>query len=147
MVEVASPASPSRGVLKNVQALRAVAAVMVVFVHLDQLGVAAGGRSGLFEAGNAGVDLFFVISGLIMVLTTWGRPIGPRRFFVNRLKRVVPLYWIVTLAVFAIAVVAPSLMQATRADPVELAKSLLFIPFAKANGLVQPVAFVGWTLN
>lgn len=147
MVEISQPAAPWRGVLKNIQALRAVAAVMVVFVHLNELGVAAGGREGLFEAGNAGVDLFFVISGLIMVLTTWDRPTSPAAFFLNRIKRIVPLYWIITALVFAIAVAAPHLMQATRADPVELLKSLLFIPFAKANGLTQPVAFVGWTLN
>jgi len=42
---------------------------------------------------------------------------------------------------------SPSLLQSTRGDVVHLTKSLLFIPFQKDNGLVQPIVFVGWTLN
>jgi len=38
-------------------------------------------------------------------------------------------------------------VKATTADPVQLLKSLFFIPFRKSDGLVQPVLFVGWSLN
>jgi len=149
MVEVSPTLSPSPagGVLRNVQVLRALAAFMVVFVHLEAFGLRLGGGPEVFVAGNAGVDLFFVISGFIMVFTTLTRPTTPAGFMGQRIQRIVPLYWLITLAVFAIALAAPSLMQATRADPVELLKSLTFIPFTKSNGLTQPVAFVGWTLN
>lgn len=149
MVEVSPTLSkpPPAGVLRNIQALRALAAFMVVFVHLEAFALRLGGGPETFVAGNGGVDLFFVISGLIMVYTTLDRPTTPHGFIGQRLARIAPLYWLVTLAVFAIAVAAPSLMQATRADPVELVKSLLFVPFTKSNGLTQPVAFVGWTLN
>jgi len=41
----------------------------------------------------------------------------------------------------------PTLLQTTRADWGELAKSLAFIPFEKDHGLMMPVLFVGWTLN
>ncbi|HYG27483.1 MAG TPA: acyltransferase [Caulobacteraceae bacterium] len=149
MVEVSPTLSPPPGgrVLRNVQALRALAALMVVLVHLEFFAEQLVGDAALFAWGHAGVDLFFVISGFIMVYTTAGRPVTPQGFFGQRLARVVPLYWLVTLAVFAIALVAPQLMQATRADPVDLLKSLAFIPFEKSNGLTQPIAFVGWTLN
>jgi exopolysaccharide production protein ExoZ len=65
----------------------------------------------------------------------------------NRITRIAPIYWLITVALYAVALAAPSLLQATSADPVQLLKSLLFIPFQKSNGLVQPVLFVGWTLN
>ena len=52
-----------------------------------------------------------------------------------------------TLAVFAIALVAPTLLQSTQASWTELAKSLAFVPFAKSNGFIEPILFVGWSLN
>ena len=128
----------------NLQLLRAVAALLVVFVHVDRL-LAPWGLTGGF--GYGGVDVFFVISGFIMVHVSRRRPPRPAEFFINRLVRVAPIYWLLTLAVFTLVLLAPNLLGATRADPIELIKSLAFIPFTKANGLVEPVLFVGWTLN
>jgi exopolysaccharide production protein ExoZ len=130
-------------VIKNIQALRAVAALMVVFVHLSDFLRTLKVPS--FGAG--GVDLFFVISGFVMVHTTRVRTPTWSQFVRNRIARIVPIYWLLTLVVFAIAVFAHSWVKATSGDEVQLAKSLLFIPFRKSDGLVQPVLFVGWTLN
>ena len=138
---------PPRATLLNVQALRAVAAFMVVCVHLQALAVMAGAPAGAAEAGNAGVDLFFVISGFIMVFTTGRKPQGPLAFLGSRLRRIAPLYWSVTLAVFAIARFAPALIQGTPSDLHRLADSLLFIPEPRPDGTLRPVVFVGWTLN
>lgn len=131
------------GILANVQVVRAAAAMLVVLVHASDLlpEVPTGGL------GHAGVDLFFVISGFVMVEATRGRSMTPARFFQRRLIRVAPLYWLMTLVVFALAVAAPSLLKSTVADPVALAKSLAFIPYAKGSGLTEPMLFVGWTLN
>jgi exopolysaccharide production protein ExoZ len=82
-----------------------------------------------------------------MVYTTADRNVTPWSFMADRIARIVPIYWLITLAVFCIALVLPMLLQATRADWSELVKSLLFIPFTKANGLAAPMLFVGWTLN
>jgi len=57
------------------------------------------------------------------------------------------MYWGLTFALFAVALIMPSLLQASRADWSELLKSLFFVPFVKSNGLTQPVLFLGWTLN
>lgn len=133
----------SIGVIRNIQVLRAVAALLVVFVHLNKLLLTVGVPS----FGGGGVDVFFVISGFIMVYTTSNRDVTPGSFMADRITRIVPIYWLVTLAVFAVALVLPSVLQATKADWGELVESLLFIPFSKANGLIQPVLFVGWTLN
>jgi exopolysaccharide production protein ExoZ len=146
----ASAELPSNGVrprasatIDNIQTLRALAALLVVFVHLDVFLRALG----VPPFGHGGVDLFFIISGFIMVHTTRARPVGPAAFLANRFTRIAPIYWLITLFVYAVALAAPSLLQATSSDPEQLAKSLAFIPFRKANGLVQPVLFVGWTLN
>lgn len=115
-----------------IQLLRALAALAVVGQHLPTLSL-----------GAWGVDLFFLISGFIVCHVTEG---STDRFFTKRLIRVVPLYWAGTLMVFAVAALAPGLMNSTSADPVQLLKSLLFVPFAKGE-LVRPVLFLGWTLN
>src|SRR5512138_2340051 len=106
--------------LDTVQALRAVAALSVVGMHIPAV-----------EHGAFGVDLFFVVSGFIVCHVAAA---DPGRFLVKRAIRVVPLYWLCTLALFALANAAPGLMGATRADWVELVKSLAFVPFIKGNG-------------
>jgi peptidoglycan/LPS O-acetylase OafA/YrhL len=138
---------PPRATLRNIQALRALAAFMVVCVHLQALATLGGAPLSITYPGNAGVDLFFVISGFIMVFTTGRKPQGTLTFFASRVRRIAPLYWSVTLALFAVARFAPSLIQNTPSDLQRLVASLLFIPVQRADGAMEPVVFVGWTLN
>lgn len=119
--------------LDTVQALRAVAAMCVIGMHLPAI-----------ERGAFGVDLFFVISGFIVCHVAAA---DPGQFMLKRIIRVVPLYWLCTLALFGLALAAPQLMGATRGDTTELLKSLLFVPFAKSNGEIHPLLYLGWTLN
>ena len=118
--------------LDCVQLLRAIAAIAVVDQHVPILG-----------NGAWGVDLFFVISGFIMCYVTEA---SGEHFFAKRVIRVVPLYWLGTFAVFSIALGAPKLLNNTTANPLDLVRSLLFIPFMKGSE-VHPVMFLGWTLN
>lgn len=127
----------------NIQALRGLAVLSTVFYHLPVLLAALR----VPQFGYGGVDIFFVISGFIMVYTTADRPVTPWTFMAGRIRRIVPLYWLMTVAVLAVAVAAPSLLQATRVNGMDLLKSLAFVPFAKSNGEVQPMLFVGWSLN
>lgn len=138
-----APGRRPAGTIDNIQALRAIAALLVVFVHVDALLQALG----IPAFGHGGVDLFFIISGYIMVYTTQARPIGPAAFLLNRITRIAPIYWLITLSVYALALVAPTLLQSTSSDPLELLQSLAFVPFEKSNGKLHPVLFVGWTLN
>lgn len=133
--------------LHNVQALRALAALLVVVVHLETLGAAMGLGRQVFGPFAVGVDLFFVISGFIMVHTTSGKAISPGAFMLNRLLRIAPLYWVLTIAVFVLAALRPALLGATQADWGALAQSLAFIPYERADGTVRPILFVGWSLN
>ena len=133
--------------IHNFQALRALAALMVLFVHIELLARPLGLSARDMAFGNVGVDLFFVLSGFVIVHSTRRRPQSAGSFAVNRIIRVVPLYWLLTLGVFAVALVAPAMLNSTDADLGNLAKSLFFVPYQKENGLIQPVLFVGWTLN
>ena len=93
----------SRQRLDWLQVLRGVAAAGVVVSHgVEYLAPDAPGRwlVGALNHLGSGVDLFFVISGFIMVMTTAGKSITPMDFITRRFIRVVPLYWVLTLALW-----------------------------------------------
>ncbi len=140
--------------LDLVQAMRALAALMVAVHHtrheLAALGLAGGAAPAL--PWWAGVDVFFVISGFIMVHATgpaYDGPGGRARFLAHRIARVVPLYWLVTLAFAAIALAVPRVLGDGGAalTPESVAASLLFWPMARPDGSVLPLYGLGWTLN
>ena len=99
--------------------------------------------------GPSGVDLFFVISGFIMVFTTTGSAITPGRFMRRRIVRVVPLYWLLTLLMVMVALAAPGLFKTLRVSATTLLQSLFFVPHFSQSfpGFVFPLLVPGWTLN
>ncbi|WP_420381637.1 acyltransferase family protein [Novosphingobium sp.] len=119
--------------LDALQVLRAVAALAVVVFHCHWTGVA-----------SFGVELFFVISGFVICHAAAQ---DPRHFLLKRIARVVPLYWLATLGVFALATVAPSLLSSTQVSGLNLVRSLVFWPYLRADGAWMPLLFLGWTLN
>ena len=137
--------------IKNIQVLRAVAALLVVFDHWAAL------YGGLLQrigaTGAVGVDIFFVISGFVMIHATAGLPVSPGRFAASRIIRIVPLYWTFTIGLFLGASIAPGIFRSTTTDLEPLFKSLLFVPYpanppnVAQRGAVSPVLFTGWTLN
>ena len=136
------------GVILPIQYLRGIAALAVVWHHAtNQIpGMAAFVP---WDFGVSGVDVFFVISGFIMVTTTWDRAITPLEFWRRRFLRVVPLYWLLTLAMVTLALAAPSLFKSLKVAPVTLLQSLLFVPHFSQSfpGNVWPLLVPGWTLN
>ncbi|MGE7415630.1 acyltransferase family protein [Methylobacterium tarhaniae] len=142
--------------LPLIQVLRALAALMVAAGHaqFEVAGLAA--RAGLPYAPAgwlpwpAGVDMFFVISGFIIVhaaASLHGRPDARKLFLAHRIARVVPLYWLATTLYLALAWARPGLIGAGAEGPAYLAASYLFWPMARADGAVQPLYSLGWTLN
>lgn len=126
----------------SVQILRGAAAIMVVVHHasIQLYGKVPGAVEFLWP--SSGVDLFFLISGFVMVVSTASRPVGPAQFLLDRATRVVPLYWLATLAMlFVLALSGQSVPL------INIAKSLFFIPHNNILGALAPVLFVGWTLN
>ncbi|GHD94675.1 acyltransferase family protein [Streptomyces naganishii] len=112
-------ARPRHSRLRALDGLRLVAALMVAAYHY-------GGRDGevtrawgssprhqfpalhsYFAYGCLGVQIFFVISGFVICMSGWGRPL--RSFFASRASRLLPAYWVAVVlvtAVFALPVVA-----------------------------------------
>ena len=145
------PAPTSRGPLFGIQYLRAIAALMVVCYHsLDQLDaykvILRDSPLGWLNLPS-GVDVFFVISGFIMVAAT--RRTTPSQFLLRRLIRVVPLYWILTLVLVTLGLAHPGWLRSTVLGPSEVLESLLFIPYANPGheGQLVPLLVPGWSLN
>ena len=122
--------APHPVTLYPVQYLRAAAALVVMLFHVSVLSQETWGLDPrrVDYVGAAGVDLFFVISGFIMAMIV-DRPgrFDGRDFWVRRVARVAPAYWIITCFVFVLAVAAPSLFNSTTADIAALVASLLFL--------------------
>jgi exopolysaccharide production protein ExoZ len=138
-----------KSVLNNIQVLRAVAALAVLGHHvLSELQARFGlGSFGLLDSvGRAGVDLFFVISGFIMFHATHGTQQTPVRFWTNRVVRIAPLYWLVTLLVAALWLAGLAPFGVAKLDVQDVMSSLAFLPDVRADGSPYPVLGVGWTL-
>jgi peptidoglycan/LPS O-acetylase OafA/YrhL len=130
--------------IASLQALRALAAISVAITHFSQVGLILAGHPDdpipLYQLAS-GVDLFFVISGFVMVYSSerlFAAPGAAWEFLARRIARIVPLYWLATAA--AVVILQPAV------DWRNALKSLLFIPYMDASGL-HPLYGVGWTLN
>lgn len=139
-----TPNQAARTELISVQYLRAVAALGVVIWHAQgQMGIAT------TAVLQAGIEVFFVISGYVMWLILDQRPVSPMVFLRKRIARVVPLYWLLTTLMVGLLIFAPDLLQSTRFDPVHVVASYLFVAWPNpVEGVgLKPVMIPGWTLN
>jgi exopolysaccharide production protein ExoZ len=138
----------------GVQTLRALGALMVVVFHAtnavrDRIDATAW----QFNDGNngmAGVDLFFVISGFIMVVAThhhWGKTGVALTFLKRRLIRIIPLYWLATSMKLALVLIVPSMALGGGLQLWHTIASYLFIPAWNAKGENFPLLVPGWTLS
>ncbi|MDB5583852.1 MAG: acyltransferase 3 [Bradyrhizobium sp.] len=133
----------------GIQILRFIAALAVVCFHAQ--GTAPTYFSGPFTLrflayGNLGVDLFFVISGFIICYTVRTRESKPGIFFRRRIERIVPIYWLFTIGLFALLNL-PGLARTTATPSVEdLGLSLFFLKWTTGMG-AEPVVYVGWSLE
>jgi peptidoglycan/LPS O-acetylase OafA/YrhL len=138
-------------ILRNVQALRAIAALLVVCVHLGNpqgfearyLHANPPLLAGVAKIGFTGVDLFFVISGFIMTLTTLGpaKPPSSAEFFIRRIIRIYPPLWIITAPLLVVYLTHPGLMNSHSAFPPDIAASFLALP-QRGSALL----LVSWSL-
>jgi exopolysaccharide production protein ExoZ len=144
---------PRRQDLLGVQCLRAVAAFLVVAYHaVDQWTTHVPGylTGDYWPNGSAGVDIFFVISGLVMTISVQrnaGRLHPAWTFCRDRVIRIVPLYWVITTLKIIAVLAAPALAARTTLEPLYVLGSYALLPVHDATGVIRPVLPVGWTLS
>lgn len=135
------------GDIATIQYLRGFAAVLVLLYHLSLQYVPIGGIAPL-EVMRSGVDVFFVISGFVMVYSTdKGARLGAGKFMARRISRVAPLYWVITSVVVLVLALAPSTIDWTGTNSWHTLASYLFLPVQNPLiGAIYPVVPLGWTL-
>ncbi|CAN7417651.1 acyltransferase [Phenylobacterium sp. LjRoot219] len=133
----------------NLQALRFVAAFLVVIGHVqgEAARLVEGYEKWLPIPWAVGVDIFFAISGFVMVLTAAdkaGSVTAAKEFLWRRLLRIGPIYWIFTTLAVAMAVLLHNKLSWS-----EVLASYAFLPWAEVPFDVRPTPIldVGWTLN
>ncbi|HEY1503144.1 MAG TPA: acyltransferase [Stellaceae bacterium] len=131
--------------IQSLQILRGIAATMVVASHslffanvLDPVAFPLVDRANL---GTAGVDIFFVLSGVVIYRSAFaGRRQSAGMFLVRRLLRVAPLYYLLALLGIALATVGgPAL------SPENIMTAFTFWPVWHGEAWL-PVETAGWTL-
>jgi exopolysaccharide production protein ExoZ len=137
--------------LFGLQYLRALAALAVLLDH--------GLRATAMPLGllGTGVDLFFVLSGFLMVAITDERT-RPWPFLKARIVRIVPLYWIMSLGVFVLIfghistrTLIPFRDFGTYYTDIPwryVLASFSFVPWEDPTmHQIMPLISAGWTLN
>ncbi|WP_288444433.1 acyltransferase [uncultured Serratia sp.] len=126
----------------SVQWLRGIAVMMVVVYHVLLKAQLLGLTTTSFSIGAAGVDLFFIISGFIMVYITFGKSYSISYFLKKRFLRIVPLYWILSFVAAVVFILQPSLVNAHNGETTIIGSFTLF----PVSGKVMLLA-VAWTLQ
>ena len=133
--------------LDSIQVLRGIAALAVVASHLVHLERKYVGDPLLlprfFDLGVSGVDLFFVISGFVMVTVTRGQrgAADSLRFIYSRVTRIYPTYWFYFFATLCVFLVVPHAVNAAQNHQVDLWRSFFLFP-----SQYLPLVTVGWSL-
>jgi peptidoglycan/LPS O-acetylase OafA/YrhL len=139
--------------LPHVQALRAIAALLVVVYHafdMWSLRTNHTAPAGSWANGAAGVDIFFIISGFVMVVSSRriaSQPAAWWTFIKNRIVRIVPLYWLITKTKLILVFFLADLVLRSSLDVGYVVRSYLFFPVIDSAGHFRPLLSVGWTLT
>jgi peptidoglycan/LPS O-acetylase OafA/YrhL len=133
--------------LESIQVLRGIAVLGVVAFHAMTVEQKYSGGDlllpGLLTLGQAGVDLFFAISGFVMVTVTRGRFASGEtgRFLWGRFSRIYPTYWFYYFLTAAVLLIRPGWVNATQGHRADLLTSFFLFPDAQL-----PLVMVAWSL-
>lgn len=137
--------------LDVLQVLRALAALLVVLFHANgpvfslakYWGVKPLGD--MLELGVAGVHIFFVLSGFVILYAhqhDLGAPARLKDYVLKRIRRIYPLYWLVTLAVLPAYFLLPAIGHGFETQPEAVAASLALMGMQGHDTVLA----VAWTL-
>ena len=123
----------------SIQYLRAIAIILVFLVHLSiqESKLFHDPIIGIFKVGTAGVDIFFTISGFIMMLLIERKK--EKNFLLKRVIRIYPIYWIYLSAVMLLILINPSFVNSS--TDASYVRSILLLPSS-----TTPLLNVSWTL-
>jgi len=128
--------------LQSIQIMRGVASLLVLLTHIAVKGSQYGNDALKgFSIGDAGVDLFFIISGYIMCVSTYNQHLSFTQFIIRRIKRIIPLYWVVTTLALIVYLYNSKLVNTSGGETSILA-SYTLIPNGK-----RFLNDNGWTLS
>lgn len=148
-VPVQAPDSSGKTFL-TIQALRALAATMVVVHHLLTVIEGSSWRQSGHQwmGGTTGVDIFFVISGFVMMTSSRSLPRAhaARAFLLRRFQRIAPPYWALTTLKVLLLLAVPAISMKGLGSHWHIVASYLFLPAAN-GGDNFPVLIAGWTLT
>ncbi len=142
--------------LDFLQLFRAFAALAVAAAHIAKEVMAIPAFAAnpvLYQilSGTFGVDVFFVISGFIMIYTTRnvaGGKDDALSFLSRRIFRIVPTYWFYTSLFLAIVLLQPEVLNRSAVGLAQIIGSYFFIPMPRpSDGVIAPILVLGWTLN
>lgn len=147
MVEAVNVRSKNAGKFAAIQMMRGVAAMAVVVNHcLNQVTVDSQFLPREFFA--FGVDIFFVISGFIMVQISTRKYASPLAFMRERFLRIYPMYFLFTSITALTIILSPSAVRHSAIGWSHYLLSIGFIPHINPATLTySPLLRVGWTLN
>jgi exopolysaccharide production protein ExoZ len=133
----------------NIQILRAFAALNVVLYHIIGTSKSYGYETqiiGFLKGWGAnGVDIFFVISGFVMLYTSLANKRSVRDFLMSRAIRIIPIYWLLTIVVIALFLFWPSAFREMAITPTWVLTSFAFISNSVTGE--HPIVYLGWTLE
>ena len=128
--------------LQSIQIMRGIASLLVVLTHIEVKGSQYGnGALRGFSVGGAGVDLFFIISGYVMCISTYNKPVNFSQFIIRRIQRIIPLYWLVTTIALIVYLYKPDLVNSSGGET-SIFASYTLIPNGK-----KLLNQNGWTLS
>jgi peptidoglycan/LPS O-acetylase OafA/YrhL len=138
----------NKNTILSLQFSRGLAAILVIIAHaIDSSRNFGSSYIGSFKHfqnfGAIGVDIFFVISGAIMVIITSKGDTHPGKFLIKRCIRILPLYW----GVSAFCLVLSYWGFWPSVKPAEILQTITVIPFFKAGYNAGHILFLGWTLS
>lgn len=133
----------------NLQILRAFAALNVVLFHIigmsESYGFGIEALAVLQGWGGNGVDIFFVISGFIMLYTQFENRRTVSDFLKLRIIRIALIYWFVTSLIILLYLISPRSFSDFKLTPDWVLASFGFASSAVIGK--APIVSVGWTLE
>lgn len=124
--------------MEIVQVMRAYACISIFLYHLPE-------SWGIIKSKYSSFSLvvFFIFTGYFLIE---GTRKSEKNYFIKKIIRLVPLYWLLTIILFLLSLLIPGINGGKIYSFEDLVKSLFFIPYYSADGKLFPILSPGWTL-